>query len=82
MANSIEYNRIAINDVRSLLSEQLSRENVQIAIGTINVGAARDKAEEYGKAYNTLEDNIRLMISQVDKMLSDVISAVDNAENS
>ena len=81
MADSIEYNRLAINDVKILLSEQLARENVQVTVDTLNVGLARDKAKECAKAYNTLEDNIRLMISQVDTMLSNVIAAVDNADN-
>ena len=81
MADSIEYNRLAINDVKILLSEQLARENVRVNVDMTNAGLARDKAEECVKAYNTLEDNIRLMISKVDTMLSNVIAAVDNADN-
>ncbi len=81
MRDNIEYNRLAITDVRTILSQLLARENVQVTVGIINVGLARDKAEECAKAYNTLEDNIRLMISQVDNILSNVIAAVDNADN-
>ncbi|MCM1220873.1 MAG: hypothetical protein NC548_40945 [Lachnospiraceae bacterium] len=81
MADSIEYNRLAITDVRTMLSQQLAKENVKITINMLNAGLAKDKAEECAKAYNTLEDNIRLMISQVDTMLANVIEAVDNVDN-
>lgn len=81
MGTEIEYNKIAIADVRTTLSQQLAKENIQVTVNMLNVGLARDKAEECAKAYNTLEDNIRLMMSQVDTMLSNVIAAVDNADN-
>lgn len=80
MSNAVEYNKIAIGDVKSILTQLLATENTEISINSVNMGNTRDKIEEYFKLYNALENDIRTIIQQTEKMLDNVISAVDEVD--
>lgn len=80
MSNAVEYNKIAISDVKAILSQLTEFDNIDISINSINAGQSQDKIEEVIKAYNQIENYTRSIIQQVEKMLEDVISAVNDVD--
>lgn len=80
MSNAVEYNKIAISDVKAILSQLTEFDNIDISINSINAGQSRDKIEKVIKAYNQIENYTRSIIQQVEKMLEDVISAVNDVD--
>lgn len=76
----IEYNKIAISDVREILSQLSEIENTDIIINSVNVGHSYDAIVEVTKAYSTIQENIQTLIKQTGKMIDDVIAAVNEID--
>lgn len=80
MADKVEYNKIALNDVSSSLARILEAEIVQPQLETSNEGQSKDKIIEVFSAYTTIETGVLELVQQVKSMVDDVINAVDEID--
>ena len=80
MADKVEYNKIALNDVSSSLARILEAETVQPQLETSNEGQSKDKIIEVFSAYTTIETGVLELVQQVKSMVDDVINAVDEID--
>lgn len=80
MADKVEYNKIALNDVSASLTRILETEVVQPQLETSNEGQSKDKIIEIFSAYSTIETGILELVQQVKSMVDDVINAVDEID--
>lgn len=80
VGEAVEYNKIAISDVKSILTQLLKTENTEISIKSVNAGCSNEKVEEIAKAYNNFENGTRTIIQQVEKMLEDVLNTVNEVD--
>lgn len=80
MADKVEYNKIALNDVSASLGRILEAEIVQPQLETSNEGQSKDKIIEVFSAYTTIETEILELVQQVKSMVDNVINAVDEID--
>ncbi len=80
MADKVEYNKIALNDVSASLGRILEAEIVQPQLETSNEGQSKDKIIEVFSAYTTIETGILDLVQQVKSMVDNVINAVDEID--
>jgi len=80
MADKVEYNKIALNDVSSSLARILETEVVQPQLETSNEGQSKDKIIEIFSAYITIETGILKLVQQVKSMVDNVINAIDEID--
>lgn len=80
MADKVEYNKIALNDVSASLERILEAEIVQPQLETSNEGQSKDKIIEIFSAYSTIETGLLELVQQVKSMVDNVINAVDEID--
>ena len=80
MADKVEYNKIALNDVSASLERILEAEIVQPQLETSNEGQNKDKIIEIFSAYSTIETGLLELVQQVKSMVDNVINAVDEID--
>ncbi len=80
MADKVEYNKIALNDVSSSLARILETEVVQPQLETSNEGQSKDKIIEIFSAYTTIETGTLELVQQVKSMVDNVINAIDEID--
>ena len=82
MSNTVEYNKEVVRNVQQKLSNLLTAEETKLSIESSNKGKTYDKIIECANAYNQIETNVRSMIMQVNQMLDNVMTKVNELENS
>ena len=82
MSNAVEYNKEVVRNVQQKLSDLLTAEETKLSIESSNKGKTYDKIIEGAKVYNQIETNVRSMIMQVNQMLDNVMTKVNELENS
>ena len=80
MADKVEYNKIALNDVSCSLARILETEMIQPQLETSNEGQSKDKIMEIFSAYSTIENGIIDLVQQVKTMVDNVINAVNEVD--
>lgn len=78
--DSIEYNKIAISDVRAIISQLSEIENTAITAGFVNSGCSFNTIIEIARMYSTIQENIQTLIKQAEKMIDDIIAAVNEID--
>lgn len=82
MADKVEYNKIALNDVSCSLARILETEISQPQLETSNEGQSKEKIIEIFSAYSTIETSVLEMVQQVKTMVDNVINAVNEVDGS